>query len=97
MLSGMRTSTGKGSVVTVLCSMSSVVRIAFWCVLVGMVLGIAIGYQAASPTPSPSPSKGAASLAVTAISGNGGRCVDHADPCDRQPPRRVAAVVRALN
>jgi hypothetical protein len=92
MLSGMRTSTEKGSVVTVLCSMSSVVRIAFWCVLVGMVLGIALGYQAASPTPSPS--KGAASLA---ISDNGGRCVNHADPCDRQPPRRAAAVVRALN
>src|SRR6266566_7227845 len=96
MLSGMRTSTEKGAVTTVLCSVSSVVRIALWCVLVGMVLGVALGYQAAAPSKAP------VSHGVSVLSVNGQpsvaerRCVDHADSCDHRPPRRVAAVVRAL-
>jgi hypothetical protein len=69
----------EGFEMKVLCSLSTVIRIALWVAGIAISLGVAIGYQVGS-APHQAPSD------FRAISADHGRrCVDDADARDRQP------------
>ena len=69
----------EGFEMKVLCSVSTVIRIALWVAGITISLGVAIGYQVGSaPHQAPSDSR-----AISADHGR--RCVDSADARDRQP------------
>jgi hypothetical protein len=82
----------------ILCPLSSVVRIVFWVGLIGILVGLFLGYQAGASVARPS-SLAASRPSISVAFSNEARrrCVEDADSRDHRVAAHGVGCVRGLN